>query len=58
MRKLSDKFCIHKDEKATVKVDEIKTKRPSEKEWTPEDTRRLYPSLTEDEAKKAWEEGW
>ena len=28
------------------------------KEWTPEDTRRLYPSLTEEEAKMAWEMGW
>ena len=28
------------------------------KDWTPEDTRRLYPGLTEEEAKKAWEMGW
>jgi len=28
------------------------------KEWTPEDTRRLYPLLSEEEAKMAWEMGW
>ena len=30
----------------------------TQKEWTAEDTRRLYPSLTEEEAKMAWKMGW
>lgn len=35
-----------------------KSCRKKAKEWTPEDTKRLYPNLTEEEAKKAWEMGW
>lgn len=30
----------------------------SKKEWTVRDTMRIYPDLTEEEAKKAWEMGW
>lgn len=26
--------------------------------WTPEDTKLLYPTLTDKEAREAWELGW
>ena len=36
---------------------QISTKCPVKK-WSPKDTKFLYPTLTDKEAKMAWEEGW
>ena len=32
--------------------------KKNQKEWTVQDTMRLYPLLSEEEAKMAWEMGW
>ena len=36
---------------------QISAKR-SVKKWSPKDTKFLYPTLTDKEAKEAWELGW
>ena len=35
-----------------------KTTTKSKRKWTVKDTKFLYPTLTEEEAKMAWEAGW
>ena len=55
---------INHSNKAKTAVDNMNTTSQRSvqckkmKEWTPKDTKSLYPSLTDDEAKMAWEMGW
>ena len=57
-RVYSDDPNFTKEEaKEVIKVVKHLKNNKTTKEWTPEDTRRLYSSLTEVEAKMAWEEG-
>ena len=59
-------WCVYSDDpnftkeeaNEVIKVVKHLKDGKNKKDWTPEDTRRLYPSLTEAEAKMAWEEGW
>lgn len=58
-RVYSDEAELTKEEAIQVikSVEHLKGSKAT-KEWTPEDTRRLYPLLNEEEAKMAWEMGW